>query len=75
MPVAGYIAGKGTLRMTDPLLLLGTFMLGMALGAVTTMIRYKTAVSWVVKTEIENASRGASPEEKKLTDSNKPEAA
>lgn len=44
---------EGVLLMPDPLLLLGTLMLGMALGALLTRIRYKSAVSRIVKAEIE----------------------
>jgi len=39
--------------MPDPLLLFGTFMLGMALGALTTTIRYKAVVSRIMNEEIE----------------------
>ncbi len=59
--------------MPDPLLLLGILMLGMALGALLTTIRYKTITSRIVKEEIEKSE--AIPEGKKATDSDKTEAA
>ncbi len=61
--------------MPDPLLLLGAIMLGMALGALLTTIRYKIITSRIVKEEIEKAQKQARPEGKKATDSDKTEAA
>ena len=43
--------------MRDPLLALGFIMIGMALGALLTTIRYKTVISRIVREEIAKAQR------------------
>ncbi len=59
----------------DPLLLLGMLTLGMVLGALLTMIRYKRALARIVGEEIDKQRKRSELSAKKDADSQQNEAA